>query len=178
MRTSRIVLALALGALVLAAAGCGGGGKSASSTTTTTETTTTAAQSSTTTTTTASSGSTTTGANVSGIASASNCRELADLSAKLGQAFGGTPSGDSKKYAAFLKAYADRAPAEIRPDFQTLADAYGKIAGALGDYTPGQQPSAAELAKLMKAVQGLDQAKITQAGQNISAWVQKNCAHP
>jgi hypothetical protein len=175
VRASRIVLALALGALVLAAAGCGGGGKSASSTTTTTETTSTAAQSSTTTTTTTA--STTTGANVSGIASASNCRELADLSGKLAQAFGGTPSADSKKYAAFLQAYAERAPADIRPDFQTLADAYSKIAGALGGYTPGSTPSAAQLAKMMKAVQGLDQAKITQAGQNIGAWVQKNCAH-
>jgi hypothetical protein len=175
VRASRIVLAVALGALVIAAAGCGGGKKSANSTTTTE----TSAQGTTTTTTTTASGSTTTTGNVSGIASASNCRELADLSGKLGQAFGGTPSGDTKKYAAFLRAYADRAPAEIRPDFETIANAYAKIADALGGYVPGsgQTPNAAQLAKLMKAVGGLNQAELTQAGQHISAWVQKNCAH-
>ena len=159
----RALSVLIAGALVLAAAGCGGGGnKSASSTTTTTTT---------------ASGSTTT-PNVSGIASASNCRELAGLSGQLAQAFGGTPSGDTKRYAAFLHAYADRAPKDIRPDFETLASAYDKMSAALGDYKPGsgQQPSAAQLAKLMKALQGIDQAKISQAGQHISAWVQKNCA--
>jgi hypothetical protein len=166
--------ALIAAALVLAAAGCGGGGKSSSSTTTSTP----GAQTTTTATTTTASGSTTT-PNVSGIASASNCRELASLSGQLAQAFGGAPSGDTKRYAAFLHAYADRAPKEIRPDFQTLASAYDKMSAALGDYTPGsgRQPTAAQLAKLMKALQGIDQAKISQAGQHISAWAQKNCAH-
>ena len=117
---------------------------------------------------------------VSGVASASNCRQLAELSGKLGQIFGGTPSGNTKQYAAFLHAFADRAPKEIRPDFQTLADAYGKLADALGNYnsSSGQQPSPAQLLKLMNAVQGMDQQKLNRAGLNISAWAKKNCSHP
>jgi len=109
------LVAVAL-ALLLVAAGCGGS-TSASTTTqaaTATATTTTAA---------ASRGATTTTADVSGVASASDCRELASLSTSLTQAFGGDP------------------------------------------------------AKLMKAVQSLDQPKLAQASQNIGAWVQKNCTH-
>ncbi len=170
MRASRVLLAVGLGALVLAAAGCGGGGGGSSATTTTEPP---IQGTSSTTTTTSASG-------VSGLASASNCRQLAELSGKLGQIFGGTPSGNSKQYAAFLHAFADRAPKEIRPDFQTLANAYGKLADALGNYnaSSGQQPSPAQLLKLMKAVQDMDQQKLDRAGLNISAWAKKNCTHP
>lgn len=176
MRGANLLLAVGLGALALAAAGCGGNG--GSSATTTTEPP--IQGSSSTTTTTSAPGSTTTSASgVSGLASASNCRQLAELSGKLGQIFGGTPSGNTKQYAAFLHAFADRAPKEIRPDFQTLANAYGKLADALGNYdaSSGQQPSPAQLLKLMKAVQDMDQQKLDRAGLNISAWAKKNCSH-
>jgi hypothetical protein len=180
--TISVVLLLVVAALGLAVAGCGGsdnktsGGTTAATTevATTTEATTTEAATTVAATTVA---ATTTSTDVSGVASAANCRELAGLGAKLGQALSGAGGGDIEAVATFLKQFADKTPADIRADFQVVADAYAKIATALKgvNLTPGQTPSADVIARLSKLGQELDQAKLAAASQHIAAWVQKNC---
>jgi hypothetical protein len=180
-RKSVLVLCLALvGVLALVAAGCGGGGKKSAATTTeavtteaaTTEATTTEA----TTTTEAATTEATTTSNLSGISSAKNCKDLKDLSQKFSAAFSGSANGgDVKKQAALFQQFADKAPSDIRADFQVIAKYFSKVAEVAGSLKPGTTPDAATIAKLQKLQTEVDQTKLTQAGQHITAWVQKNC---
>ena len=141
-------VAAVIGTLALAVAGCGGSSKSSSTGTTT-----------------ASSGSS--------FASTDNCRQLADVASKLGTAFSGT--ADLSATIKFFKDLASKAPAEIRPDFAVLADAFGKMGAALQGLKPGQTPNAAQIAKL-QALQGqFDVAKLNAAAQHLAAWATKNC---
>ncbi|MGD0714710.1 MAG: hypothetical protein ABSB24_11065 [Gaiellaceae bacterium] len=158
-----ILAVVILSGLVVGLAGCGGGKKAAS-----TETTTAAK---------ASTSTTSAKPGLSGLASAANCTQLADLSASFSQALAGTGGKHLEKTAALLKQFADRTPKDIRPDFQVVAAAYAKIAGALKgvDLTSGATPSAEVLAKLTKLSSQLDQKALTKAYANISAWAQKNC---
>ena len=66
---------------------------------------------------------------------------------------------------------------DIRPDFETLADAFTQIAGALKgvDLSSGQTPDAATLAKLMKLSQKFQDAKFKTALQHIETWAANNC---
>ncbi len=172
-RSTQIVSIVLVLVLVLAAAGCG---KKKSDTSTTTTTTTEAAATTTTsgdeTTTTS---STTTAATGLG-ALAANCKQLAGLSQEFSAAFSGA-NGDVKKEAAVLKAFADKTPEDIRPDFETLADAFAQISGALKgvDLSGGQTPDAATLAKLLKLSQKFQDPKFTAAMNNIETWATKNC---
>jgi hypothetical protein len=50
-----------------------------------------------------------------------------------------------------------------------------KIAAVAGNLKPGQVPDAATVAKLQKLSTEIDTKKLTQASQNITAWVSKNC---
>ena len=176
----KTILALGLtllAMLMLVAAGCGGGGSKNTAATTeaaTTEAVTTEAATTEAATTEAATTTATTTPDLSGIASAGNCKELADLSSKLASAFSGSATPDDiKKEAAVLNEIADKAPSEVKADFKTMAAFVAKVAAATSGLTPGQVPDAATLQKL----QGLqtDAAKVTAAGQHISAWVAKNC---
>ena len=110
-RKSVLVLCLALvGVLALVAAGCGGGGKkSAAATTTATETTAPATTAAATTTeaaatTEAATTEATTTSSLSGIASAKNCQDFANLGKKFSTAFSGSANGaDLKKQADALQ---------------------------------------------------------------------------
>jgi hypothetical protein len=174
------VLALTVIAVLgLAAAGCGGGKKSAATTeaattaATTTEAATTAAATTEAATTVA---ATTTTSNISGIASAANCRQLTELGATLSSAFSGSGnSADLKKEAQVLQEFAAKTPADVRPDFKVIADYFSKIVDAVGNIKPGQTPDAATIAKLQTLSTSIDQAKLTQAETNIGTWVTKNC---
>ena len=172
----RVLVAVAFGGLVLAAAGCGGGkstttteGASAGTTTATTETTTEA--------------STTTGTGTAealgALLSSKNCRELVNSATSFSQALSGAGGTDVKKAADLMKEFADKTPADIRPDFEVLADAYAKYAEALKgvDLTSGKTPSPDVIARLQKLSSQIDQAKLTQASQHITAWIQKNCTN-
>jgi hypothetical protein len=156
-----VVLAVAV------AAGCGSSKKS--STTTTTAATTTAAAA---TTTTSSSGS-----GLSGLATAGNCRDIAGLEANLANAITGSGTTDVQKTSALLKQFADHAPSDIRPDFEIVAAAYAKVADALkgANFSAGQTPSAAEIAKLEKLGTQINSTKLQQAATHITAWAQNNC---
>lgn len=168
---------VALSLIVLIAAGCG---KSKSATPTQPSTTTAASSttaSTTTTGTTTAAATTTTG--LSGIATAANCSQLTGLAASLAKAVSGAGGTDVQKTALLLQEFANRAPADIRADFQVVAAAYVKIADALKGVNlgTGKVPSAAVLAKLAKLGTELNSAALQKADANITAWAQTNC-HP
>jgi hypothetical protein len=180
-RKSVLVLCLALvGVLALVAAGCGGGGKKSAATTTEAVTTEAAATEATTTeavtTEAATTEATTTSNNLSGLASAKDCQDLKNLSQRFSAAFSGSSKGgDIKKQAALFQEFADKAPSDIRADFQVIAKYFSKVAEVAGGLKAGTTPDAATIAKLQKLQTEVDQTKLTQAGQHITAWAQKNC---
>jgi len=171
--TTRTSLAGALlGGLVLMTSGCGGGGSNNAANTT--PSTTTAAGMTTSTMTTSTSGN-----NLGNLATAANCRQLADLGSQFAAAFAGTNKNIPAQAAVFQQ-FADKTPADIRPDFQTIAAAYSKIADALKgvDLSSGKTPSAAVLAKLAALSTQIDQAKLQKAETHISTWATQNCRAP
>ena len=104
------------------------------------------------------------------------CKDLANLAQKESSALGGQGGGqDLKTTAQAVQDFADKAPSEIKGDFQVLADYLKKVADVVGNVKPGQTPDAATLAKLQKLSTEIDQTKLAQAGKNIEAWVAKNC---
>jgi hypothetical protein len=105
-----------------------------------------------------------------------DCLELAQLGVKVSEALSGT-GADTEKTKEFLDEFADKAPDEISDDFQVIADAYSKIADALGDANlqAGETPDPEALAKLQEVATSLDQQKLEEANTNITAWVQDNC---
>lgn len=167
-------LALVVTALALVAAGCGGGSKTAA----TTAAPATAAPATTeqATTTQATTRSQVTTSELSGLASAANCRQLADLSTKFMEAAGGTEPQDIQQVAQLLREFAAKTPSDVRPDFKVLSDAYSKLADAFVGVKPGAVPTASTLAKLQKLAGEIDTARLTTASENISAWLRKNCA--
>ena len=167
-RSIHVLGPIALVVLVAVAAGCGGGSKNTAATTA-------AATTAAATTAPATTKAAATTPDLSGLASAANCKQLADLGTKFSQAMGGTDAQDTKKVAQLLQDFAAKTPSEIRPDFQVVADAYSKIADAVGNLKAGSVPDASTLAKLTKLATEIDSAKLTKASENISAWAQKNC---
>jgi hypothetical protein len=171
-RSPQILSILFVLVVVLAAAGCGGSKKSTTTTTTTVTqatTTTTAAGE----TTTAASGTSTSG----GLgALAANCKQYQDLGTAFSQALQGA-NGDVEKQAQIFKDFADKTPSDIRPDFETVADAFSQISGALKgvDLSGGKTPDAATLAKLLALSQKFQNAKFQTAVKNIETWAQNGC---
>jgi hypothetical protein len=182
MRSTRITaLCLALlAALMLVAAGCGSSSKNSAATTeaATTEATTTTEAATTeeaTTEATTTEAATTTSA-LGGLVASGKCKDLQDLGQKYSQALSGAGGGtDLKKTAQVIKEFADDAPSDIKPDFEVVADYMSKIADVAGNLKPGQTPDPATLQKLQKLATSIDTQKLTQASQNITAWVTKNC---
>jgi len=89
----------------------------------------------------------------------------------------GTDPNDVKKEAALLKEFASKTPSEIRPDFETVAADYSKIAEALQgvNLKQGSVPNPAALLKLEKLATSIDTQALAKASANIGAWAQKNC---
>jgi hypothetical protein len=166
--------------LVFAFAGCGGDDNSSADTTTTETTTedteTTETETTETETTTEDTDTDTTSA-LGDFATAENCQEFEQISAKLSSALTGTGGESLEDTKQYLDDLVDAAPDEIKADFQTIAGAYAKVVDAYGSYDPtsGQPPPADVAAKLAQLSSSLDQAKLTQAGTNISTWAQENC---
>ncbi|HYA09643.1 MAG TPA: hypothetical protein VEG24_08620 [Gaiellaceae bacterium] len=172
MRSTALTIA-ALGALVVALAGCGGGGHKSTTTTTATTNAAAAAKAAQKAATKANS----TASALSGLATSANCRQLADLSSSLSAAMQGTNPNDVKKQAALLKQFADRTPSDIRPDFETLAADYTKIANAVQGLhlKQGSVPDPKALLKLEQLSKSIDMQKLATASANIGTWAQKNC---
>ena len=177
-RTGTILCAAVLGALLLAAAGCGGG-KSAARTIPTHSTGQTGATGATGhmgPTGVGPTGTNTTASGLGALASASNCLQLSHLGSALSAAFTGS-NANVQKQAALIKQFADHTPSDIRADFETLAGAYTKIATAVKgvNLSSGQTPSAAVLARLASLSTQINQAALTRASQHIATWAAQNC---
>lgn len=174
-----IMLALAA-ALVVVAAGCGGSSKKTPTTTTAATTTTTAATTAATTTTgsptTTAAAPTTSVPGLGSLITSGNCASLVNMSEAFAAAMQGS-TGNLAKTAAVIQEFAAKAPAAIRPDFETLAAAYAKIASALKgvDLSSGKTLSAAQLASLSKLGSELDTPALTKADQDIATWAAANC---
>jgi len=164
---------LSLAAVVILAAGCGGGGNKSA----TTSTQAAAAAKAATTAAATATANAAAAAGLSGLATTANCKQLADLSNEFSTALQGTDSKDVKKTAALLKQFADKTPSEIRPDFETVAADYAKIADALQgvNVKSGSVPDAKALLKLQKLATEIDTTKLSKAATNIGTWAQKNC---
>ena len=180
MRSTRLTaLCLALlAALMLVAAGCGSSSKNSAATTeaaTTEEATTEEATTEATTTEAATTEATTTSA-LGGLVASGKCKDLQNLGQKYSAALSGSGAGtDLKKTAQVIQEFADDAPSEVKADFQVVADYMSKVADVAGNLKPGQTPDPATLQKLQKLATSIDTQKLTQASQNITAWVAKNC---
>lgn len=107
-----------------------------------------------------------------------DCEELIDASTQLSQAFGAAGSNaDLDDVSDFFDEFADRAPEEIRSDFQVLADAYAAYATAFADVQleAGETPDAEALQALQEAMSSIDQAELAAASERISTWSTENC---
>jgi ABC-type enterochelin transport system substrate-binding protein len=171
-RSTQLVSILLVLALVLAAAGCG----KSKSETSSTETTTTEAAATTTTTTASDETTTSSGTTTSASGLAANCEKFSDLGSSFAQAVQGA-GGDAQKELQVFKQFASQTPESIRPDFETIADAYSQVADALkgANVTSGQTPDAATVAKLLALSQKIQNAKFQTALAHIEAWVSKGC---
>jgi hypothetical protein len=111
-----------------------------------------------------------------GLVASGKCKDLANLSQKYSEALSGQGgSQDLKTTVQVVQDFADDAPSDIKSDFQVFADYLKKLSAVIGNFKPGQVPDAATLAKLQKLGTSIDTQKLTQAAQNIEAWVTKNC---
>ncbi len=109
------------------------------------------------------------------------CQDLVDA----GQAFGAALSSaaangannDLGATADAYQAFADKAPAELKDDFKALASVIDEYAGAIKDLDlkAGEQPSAAQIAKLVAISQSFNSTKVQKASAAIAAWTTKNC---
>jgi hypothetical protein len=185
MRSTRLTaLCLALlAALMLVAAGCGSSSKDSAATTeaattaaATTEAEATEEATTEEATTEAATTEATTTSALGGLVAGGKCKDLQNLGQKYSEALSGSGAGtDLKKTAQVVQEFADDAPSEIKADFQVVADYMSKVADVAGDLKPGQTPSPAQLQKLQTLATSIDTQKLTQASQNITAWVAKNC---
>jgi hypothetical protein len=177
MRPLTILLVLAT--LTFGAAGCGGGSNSAAPTsTTTTESTTTQETEATEATETSTTESTSTEAGEFNFGSG-DCRKLAEAGQEFAQSMSSATTDKEKLQQAkqLYQSFVDKAPSDIRPDLQVLADAYSKIVDAVGkiDIKPGQTPDAATIQKFQEALASIDNAKVQEASQHVTTWVTSNC---
>lgn len=172
----RWLMVFAVGLAGLALAGCGGSNNASSNTTT--ETTTTTAAETTTGTTTTSGGTTTSGSLTTPNFSSGKCKNLAAASQKISQDLSAAgASGNLQDVAKEFQQFVDAVPSEIKPDVQTLADAFTTYANALKgvNLSSGQTPSAGDLQKMQAALQSLNVKKVQTAERHLTAWTQKNC---
>jgi hypothetical protein len=123
----------------------------------------------------------------SGSVASSKCKGLAHL-AESAQKFSTFLTGRNPDLEKFAEEFDDfaifsllnivpGAPDEIRDDLQVLDDAFSKYLDAVAGVDLGNLDQEA-LEKLQHPSIEIDQQKVMQASQNISAWVQtvqKNC---
>jgi hypothetical protein len=160
---------LALCALMLLAAGCGGGDKSSSPAKNAAEP----------------AAGTENGSSGSGGSggTAKDCKEFEQAAVQVASEFqaaltGTGGSADVQKASKLFDELTDKAPDDIKGDFQVINDAFKKLAEALQgvDLKSGTPPDQATTQKLLEATSQIDQAKLSQASANITAWAQKNCS--
>jgi ABC-type glycerol-3-phosphate transport system substrate-binding protein len=162
-------------ALALLAAGCGGGDEESAATTDETSIEETATEDTTTEETTTSDETTTDTTDLSDVLADEDCLALAGVGATIAAAFAGT--GADTDATAELEELADKVPAEIKADVQTLAAAFGEYADKLQEIgvEAGATPTAEQLQQLQAAISSLNQEELTAASNRIEAWATENC---
>ena len=113
--------------------------------------------------------------------SAESCREFQNAASEISKTFAsattGTGNANLEEAASAFDELTDKAPSEVKADFETINEAFSTLAEALEgvDLTSGQAPDPQTLAKLQKALSSIDQAEVNAASARISTWAQKNC---
>jgi hypothetical protein len=159
-------------ALGVIAAGCGSSSSPSSPTS--------AASSAASSTTPVSSSATATSSSGSSFASVGNCAQLASLGAKFAKTISAASTGgkfDLQSSLAAYQALESAAPAEIRPDLQTVGQAFAAFATKISQigYKPGTVPSASQIVALQGVLAQFNAPKLRAAEQRLSAWARKNC---
>jgi hypothetical protein len=80
--------------------------------------------------------------------------------------------GDVQKQADILKQFADRTPADIRPDFQTIANAYSQLVATAKSNSGG---GALNTAALLKLAAKFQDPKFQAALKHVETWLTTNC---
>ena len=100
------------------------------------------------------------------------------LASGLQTAFSGTAANLDTSIDE-LEAFASAAPAEIRSDFEKVAEGYAAVIKAFQDagYDPtsGKPPSPEAAQKLEAASESLNDADLNAAGQRVSTWFAQKC---
>lgn len=188
----RVLLATAVLAFLVAAAGCGGSSDSGSATKAATEASqeasTTAASDATTEETESSDSEAAESSKAASEALdaagfSEGCKKVAELSLALSAAFGSATSGtgadDVENTAEAYTKVADDAPEEIRGAFKTIAVALAKFAEVSKklNLSSGATPDADALTKLAEAsTETFDNPEFKKAGEAIEKWATENCA--
>ena len=174
MRALTILLVFA--ALAFGVTGCGGSKSAADTSTTTTEETTTESEA---TTTEGTETTESTSTEASGNFGSGDCKKLAEAGQQIGQALSaaGTDKEKLQQTKELYQSFVDKAPSEIKPDLQVIADAYSKIVDAIAkiDIKPGETPDAATIQKFQDALASIDNAKVQQASQHVASWATSHC---
>jgi ABC-type glycerol-3-phosphate transport system substrate-binding protein len=173
----------ALLAVMALLAACGGGASGGDDTTSTTAvtggdaTTTTAAQ-----TTTTQAQATTTAGGDDGEAFLEACQGAGQMGETLDSAGGSMPEEiDWLDAAQKMKDAARFAPAEIRDDYELVADAMSKYFELMAeiDWQPGQMPTEDQIKKMEEAANAMgeimDNDELEAAMERITAWFEEHC---
>lgn len=111
------------------------------------------------------------------------CEDFALAMQQAVTASAGANAGNSdiEDSIAYLRAFADASPKEIKADITLVYEGYARIAEALVEsgYDPssGKQPTAAQIAALQGASQALANKDFTDASTRVSAWIAKGCTN-
>jgi hypothetical protein len=179
-----IVVGAAVAAVALALAGCGGSsdsGNDAAADTVATDTTAPTEDTSTEDMSTVDTSTEDTSTETGGLAGLSGeCKDLAEASQAFGAAIASSSGGaddDLNATADAYKALAQKAPDEIKDDFEVLAGVMADYAKAFRDagLKPGQTPTPKQIAKLVVLSRTLNRPEVQKASAAIATWTQENC---
>lgn len=153
--------------IVLAASGCGGSSKSSAPGTNRTSASATTPASTT---------PATGGAGLGARASLASCTRLTGLETAFVSALSAGKSS-AQQEGAVLQQFAARTPPGIRPDFEIVAAAFARLAGALKgtNASSAAGASTAEIAKLERLGSQLGDPQLTRAESAIGQWATANC---
>ena len=102
---------------------------------------------------------------------------VAAQSAKLTAPSPGSTAGMKESFdqtSAYMKALADKAPAEIKGDFEGFTKLWTDYSAVMAKANYDMTKMATD-PDLQKAMAAMSDPKLQQASVNISTWVQKNC---
>ena len=97
----------------------------------------------------------------------------------LGSVMSGTET-DFSQIAAYFSEVADNLPDEIADDFEVFGAAYAEFGQALEDagidLENMSEADPASIQALMPALEAFDDPAVQEASDNISTWMDENCA--